>query len=284
MTCGRMQMRKTNLLVRLCLLALCAAPGLAAAPALALDGTDTPASIKPVLPLYKNSLHALNQAIEGLRAGDAASSIDALKYAAAGGQSLAQWKLGRMYAAGEGVPHDDAKAYDYFLQIVNNYDEDTASRREIGIVASAYVAVGVYSLNGLPQIQLKPDVARAQELFHFAASTFGDPNAQYNLARIYLDASGSQRDPRQAAGWLYLAAEKNHTESQALLGNLLFTGQGVQKNRARGLMYLTVAVENAGEDPKNRWVAELREKALKVASDSERQAAGDMLVQYISRR
>jgi TPR repeat protein len=255
-----------------------------AAPALALDGADRPASIKPAMPLYNNSLHALNEAIEGLRAGDAASSVDALKYAAAGGQSLAQWKLGRMYAAGEGVPHDDAKAYDYFLQIVNNYDEDTASRREIGIVASAYVAVGVYSLNGLPQIQLKPDVQRAQELFHFAASTFGDPNAQYNLARIYLDGAGVQRDPRQAAGWLYLAAEKNHTESQALLGNLLFTGQGVQKNRARGLMYLTMAVENAGEDPKNRWVADLREKALKASSDAERQAAGDMLVQYISRR
>ncbi|MFM2443299.1 MAG: hypothetical protein RJB09_485 [Pseudomonadota bacterium] len=281
-------MRETKHLVRTVLLTLCALSGVALvsalSPARALDGTDTPASIKPALPLYKNSLHALNQAIEGLRAGDAASSIDALKYAAAGGQSLAQWKLGRMYAAGEGVPHDDAKAYDYFLQIVNNYDEDTASRREIGIVASAYVAVGVYSLNGLPQVQLKADVSRARELFHFAASTFGDSNAQYNLARIYLDAAGVKRDPRQAAGWLYLAAEKNHTESQALLGNLLFTGQGVQKNRARGLMYLTMAVENAGEDPKNRWVAELREKALKAASDGERQAAGDLLVQYISRR
>jgi TPR repeat protein len=283
-----MSMRETKHLVRTVLLTLCALSGVALvsalSPARALDGTDTPASIKPALPLYKNSLHALNQAIEGLRAGDAASSIDALKYAAAGGQSLAQWKLGRMYAAGEGVPHDDAKAYDYFLQIVNNYDEDTASRREIGIVASAYVAVGVYSLNGLPQVQLKADVSRARELFHFAASTFGDSNAQYNLARIYLDAAGVKRDPRQAAGWLYLAAEKNHTESQALLGNLLFTGQGVQKNRARGLMYLTMAVENAGEDPKNRWVAELREKALKAASDGERQAAGDLLVQYISRR
>ncbi len=281
-------MRETKHLVRTVLLTLCALSGVALvsalSPARALDGTDTPASIKPALPLYKNSLHALNQAIEGLRAGDAASSIDALKYAAAGGQSLAQWKLGRMYAAGEGVPHDDAKAYDYFLQIVNNYDEDTASRREIGIVASAYVAVGVYSLNGLPQVQLKADVSRARELFHFAASTFGDSNAQYNLARIYLDAAGVKRDPRQAAGWLYLAAEKNHTESQALLGNLLFTGQGVQKNRARGLMYLTMAVENAGEDPKNRWVADLREKALKAASDGERQAAGDLLVQYISRR
>lgn len=259
----------------LCVLAFC---GLT--PAVALDGSDTPAGVRPAMPAYRTPLHALNQAIEGLRAGDAASSIDALKYAAAGGQSLAQWKLARMYAAGEGVPHDDVKAYEYFLQIVNNYDEDTVPRREIGIVASAYVAVGIYALNGLPQLKLKPDTLRAQELFHYAASTFGDPNAQYNLARIYLD----RRDPRQAAGWLYLAAEKSHMESQALLGNLLFTGQGVQRQRARGLMYLTMAVESAADDPKHHWVLDLREKALKAASDGDRQSAAAMLGQYLSRR
>lgn len=258
--------------------------GLSIAPAMALDGRESPAGRKPDMPIYKNSLHALNQAIEGLRAGDPASSVDALKYAAAGGQSLAQWKLGRMYAAGEGVPHDDVKAYEYFSQIVNNYDEETSPRRELGIVASAYVAVGVYALNGLPQIQLKPDVYRAQELFQYAASTFGDPNAQYNLARIYLDGAGVKRDPRQAAGWLYLAAEKNHMESQALLGNLLFTGQGVPRQRARGLMYMTIAVENAGDDPKHAWILDLREKALKGASDVERQSAAAMLGDYLSRR
>ena len=126
-------------------------------PALALDGSDSPAGIAPPMPLFKNSLHALNEAILGLRSGDAASSIEALKYAAAGGQSLAQWKLGRMYASGEGVPHDDAKAYEYFLQIVTNYDEDNISRREIAIVSSAYVAVGIYALNGLPQMKMKPN-------------------------------------------------------------------------------------------------------------------------------
>ncbi len=265
-------------------LTLCTALALWAGPVLALDGSESPAGLKPPMPLYKNSLHALNQAIEGLRAGDSVSSIDALKYAAAGGQSLAQWKLGRMYAAGEGVPHDDARAYEYFAQIVNNYDEDTANRREIGIVASAFVAVGIYALNGLPQIQLKADVLRAQELFQYAASTFGDPNAQYNLARIYLDGAGLKRDPRQAAGWLLLAAEKNHMEAQALIGNLLFTGQGIQRQRARGLMYLTMAVENAGDDPKHVWVGDLREKALKAASDSERQLAAAMLGEYLTRR
>ena len=95
--------------------AICALAGFAANQAFAFDGRESAASAKKPLPVYQNSLHALNQAIEGLRAGDAASSVDALKYAAAGGQSLAQWKLARMYAAGEGVPHDDAKAYELSL-------------------------------------------------------------------------------------------------------------------------------------------------------------------------
>ena len=253
-------------------------------PALALDGSDSPAGMTPPMPLFKNSLHALNEAILGLRSGDAASSIEALKYAAAGGQSLAQWKLGRMYASGEGVPHDDAKAYEYFLQIVTNYDEDNLSRREIGIVSSAYVAVGIYALNGLPQMKMKPDVFRAHELFQFAASTFGDSNAQYNLARIYLDGVGIKRDPRQAAGWLVLASEKSHMEAQALLGNLLFTGQGVQRQRAKGLMYLTLAVESAGDDPKHAWIVDLHDKALKVASDNDREIAANLLSGYSTRR
>jgi uncharacterized protein len=270
---------------KLMILALSGLSSLAiVASAQALDGSESPAGVKPPMPVFSNSLQALNHAIEGLRAGDAAASVEALKYAAAGGQSLAQWKLARMYAAGEGVPHDDAKAYEYFNQIVNNFDEDNTSRREIGIVASAYVAVGIYSLTGLPEIRLKPDLARAQELFHYAASTFGDPNAQYNLARIHLDGSGARKDPRQAVGWLFLAAEKNHLEAQALLGNLLFTGQGVPRQRARGLMYLTMAVENAGDDPKNGWVVELREKALKAATDADRQSAAAMLGSYLSRR
>ena len=266
---------------KIILLSLCVS---LSGPALALDGSESPAGVAPPMPTFKNSLHALNEAILGLRTGDAASSVEALKYAAAGGQSLAQWKLARMYAAGEGVPHDDAKAYEYFLQIVTNYDEDNISRREIGIISSAYVAVGIYALNGLPQIKMKADVFRAYELFQFAASTFGDPNAQYNLARIYLDGVGIKRDPRQAAGWLVLAAEKNHMESQALLGNLLFTGQGVQRQRSKGLMYLTLAVESAGDDPKHAWVVDLHDKALKVANDGDRQGAATLLTDYVARR
>ena len=59
-----------------------------------------------------------------MKAGDADASIAALTYAAEGGQDLARWKLGEMYADGQGVQRDDVKAYHYFNQLVEDYDED----------------------------------------------------------------------------------------------------------------------------------------------------------------
>ena len=82
---------------------------------------STARSLRPLekipLKMFKSAQQALRAGIDDLRAGDAKSSVEALKYAAAGGQSLAQWKLGRMYAQGQGVPHDDFQAYQYFDQL-----------------------------------------------------------------------------------------------------------------------------------------------------------------------
>jgi hypothetical protein len=91
----------------------------------------------------------LQAGLEGFRSGDAATGIEALKYAAAGGELLAQWKLAKIYANGDSVPRDDIKAYDYFSQIVSNYDEDDPNRRDLAIVSSAFDAIGAYILNGI---------------------------------------------------------------------------------------------------------------------------------------
>ncbi len=256
------------------LYALLVAAACASGPALALDDVKTPTNATASLEMFKNPIQALRQGIETYRSGDAASSIDALTYAAAGGQPLAQWKLGRMYASGDGVPHDDLKAYNYFLQIVESYDEDTADMRERSVYSSAFVSVGVYALKGIPSAQMAPDPERALEMFKFAAMNFGDPNAQYNLARMYLDGDGIKQDGWQAARWLHLAAEKRHAEAQAILGHLLFTGQaGVVRQRARGLMWLTLARDAATEAKKDEWIIELYDTAIKAANDTDRQVA-----------
>lgn len=256
---------------------------LAIAPAHALD--DRVADNRSHQPQYKDAQQALQAGIASYSAGNAKNSVDALTYAAQGGAALAQWKLGKMYAAGDGVAADDYKAYQYFLQIVQNYDEDTTPRRELPLVASAFVAVGAYSLNGIPNSALRPDPRRALGVFQYAATNFGDANAQYNLARMYLDGAGVEKDARQAARWLRLAAEKGHAPSQAVLGHLLFTGpEGVARQRAQGLMFLTLARESANDPVVDRWIVDLYDNAMREANDNDKQAALAYLEGYLKKR
>jgi TPR repeat protein len=242
----------------------------------AFDGSDAVASDKAPFRSFKNPQAALQAGLEGFRSGDHHSALEALKYAAAGGESLARWKLGKMYADGDGVPHDDIKAYEYFSQIVDTYDEDNPNRREASFVSYAFVQVGVYNLNGIPNTKVVPNPEEALEMFQYAATHFGDADAQYNLARMYLDgADVVPKDARQAARWFNLAAEKGHPQAQALLGQMLFTGghEGVQKQRARGLMWLSIARDEALRLHKDQWIVDLYDKAMAAASDTDRQVS-----------
>ena len=243
------------------------------APALALDGSNTSASEKIPLKNFASAEQALRVGLEELNAGNTESSVAALTYAAEGGQAIARWKLGEMYANGDSVPHNDLKAYHYFNQLVENYDEDQPDRRDLSAISNAFVAVGVYCLNGIPNSDVGPDPQRAHELFQYAATTFGDPNAQYNLAHMYIvGAGGLAKDNATAIRWLALAAKQGHPPSQAMLGHMLFVGDGVLHQRARGLVWLELAKDGA-PDPKDHWIRELYQRDFQVASDDDRQAA-----------
>jgi hypothetical protein len=56
-------------------------------------------------------MEAFRSGANFLKSGEPAKAVDSLEYAAAKGHAVAQWKLGRMYAVGDGVARDDAKAY-----------------------------------------------------------------------------------------------------------------------------------------------------------------------------
>ena len=153
------------------------------------------------------------------------NSLTSLQYAAEGGHPIAQWKLGRMYADGDGVAQDDLRAFDYFSRIANQHAEDSPSAPQAGVVANAFVALGRYYLNGIPNSKVKSDPERAREMFSYAASYFGNADAQYDLARLYLKSAGSSRDDfRYGARWLGLAAQKGQHQAQAMLGQMLFNG------------------------------------------------------------
>jgi uncharacterized protein len=245
------------------------------APALALDNSDAGAGKTAPVTSFKSGQDALRVGEEDLRTGKLEASVIALTYASERGQVIARWKLGQMYAKGDGVPRDDVKAYHFFNQLVEGYDEDQPDLQNTSAISDAFVAVGVYCLNGILNSEVRADPRRAHELFQYAATTFADPNAQYNLAHMYMiGAGGLAKDPVAAVRWLALAAKAGHPPSQALLGHMLFVGNGVLDQRARGLMWLELA--NDGTNPKGQWIRDLYQRDFRDASDTERLAAASM--------
>jgi TPR repeat protein len=202
-------------------------------------------------------------------AGDKAGAISSLADAAKKGHAMAQWKLGRMYAEGDGVPQDDLKAFDYFSRIANAHADDAPDTVQSRFVANAFVALGNYYLDGIPNTPVLSDANRAREMFSYAASYFGDPDAQYNLARMYIDGQSVRKDVRQAARWLGLAANKGQREAQAVLGHMLFHGAEVPRQAARGLMWLTLANE-AATSSRDKWIVDLYQQAMVEATPEER--------------
>src|SRR4030088_1438603 len=210
----------------------------------AFDGSPvSPDTAIPIVSAQPGAAAALKKAVPP---STAETSLNSLQYAAEGGHPIAQWKLGRMYADGDGVAQDDLRAFEYFSRIANAHAEDSPSAPQAAIVANAFVALGRYYLNGIPNSKIKSDPERAREMFSYAASYFGNADAQYDLARLYLKGAGSRDDCRYGARWLGLAAQKGQHQAQALLGQLLFNGDQLPRQAARGLMWLTLARGSGG--------------------------------------
>jgi len=263
---------------------LCAILLSAAAPALALDAPPPRQQVLATpMPSFGSAKEALRTGVRDYNAGNKLGAARALEYAAGQGHALALWKLGRMYAEGDGVPHDDLKAFEYFSKIADENAEETPNSPNARVVASAFVALGTYFLDGISGTYVKSDATRAREMFRYAASYFGDSSAQYNLARLYLEGTGIDSDVRQAARWFNLAAEKGHYQAQALLGHLLVNGEGVPRQPARGLMWLTLA-RDAADPVKDRWILTLYQKALDEVSEEDRQTALASLDQFLKRK
>ena len=243
-------MRRSDVIFCLGLLAL--AVGLS--PAVSFDGTRTPEGapvavplpgpgagpdhginatplaavpISPVIISPRTSAtpyEAFRSGTQALRQGKADQAVAELEYAAEQGIPGAMWKLGRMYADGDGVPVNKGRAFEYFKRLTMNYGDDSAGTPYAPFVSKAFVNIGQYYYDGISG-KLSADPVRAREAFRYAASYFGDAEAQYYLGRMYLHGDGGQKNAKEAARWLSLSAEKGEPKAQALLGEMLFKGR-----------------------------------------------------------
>ncbi|MGS1096230.1 tetratricopeptide repeat protein [Aquamicrobium terrae] len=246
--------------------------------ALAFDDNvfDDKTGVKP----KSNPFAVFRFGFSAYQSGHKEQAVEAYRYAAENGQIGATWKLARMYAEGDGVTRNDYEAYKFFSEIAAQ-DVEPGSPEE-SYVSDALVALGDYLKTGIPGTPVQPDPVAAQEYFMRAAANYRNPNAQYEMGKMFLTGEGGMKaSAKQAGRWLQLAAEKGHAGAQATLGNLLFHSGKV----VRGLAMMTAALERA-QPPDQGWIRGMQEEAFALAAEADRRTAialaDDMLAKGIN--
>ncbi len=214
-------------------------------------------------------------------AGSMASVVD-LSEAAGQGDIAARVEIGRRSAQGRGMDKDEASAAAYFRGIISEYENISARDKRSPHVAAAFLEMARLYKTGVPEANIAANSAQAFSLIHHAASYFGDPIAQFELARLLMSGEGVTKNTRAGAQWLLSASRKGYAPAQALLGNLLWRGgDGVRRVAGDGLGLLAIARRNAlGED--KAWVNKMFETARSEAQPSEILEANAFIVQELS--
>lgn len=163
--------------------------------------------------------------------------VDAIR-----GNPVAQYFIGNMYAAGEGVDAD--------LEIANTWYEKSAMQ---GHVESAVRLATNYRLGqGFDDI----DYHQATKWLYMAAES-GHPIARFDLGEIFL--YGDLKHKLQpavyhASQWYHLASLDGIALARFKLAQLYFSGEGVDKDDIQGMVWLTLANNIAkGIETENKW-------------------------------
>ena len=83
------------------------------------------------------------------------------------------------------------------------------------------------------------------------AAEKGSVAGQYNLAYLYEQGSGVEKNETEAAKWYELAAEGGNPLAQYDIGQRYMLGIGVTTNRVNACKWLTLAAAQAQSDSKN---------------------------------
>lgn len=193
------------------------------------------------LEVYQNAQRALME-------GNIALGFQLLETAAQRGVLGARIEVARMYAKGDVVPRDEAKAFHYYRGIANDYADVDRSHSLAQFIAEAFRETGTYLRNGIKSINLKADAVEASRLMLQSAGIFHEREAQYELATMFLSGEGVERNPTIAIAWLANSARKRYAPAQAVYGDMLWNGKDVKRSPIKGLALIALALDNAEED------------------------------------
>lgn len=141
------------------------------------------------------------------------------------GDAIAQYRLGVLYALGQGVKQD----YEHAALLFKTSAENG--------VAEAQYNIGVMYGNGLG---IGRDPVQAAQWYRKAA-TQGNANAAFNLGDAYSSGVGVQKNMDQAAQWFRRAAALGIVNAQFNLGLLYERGDGVPVSQVEAYAWYSAA-------------------------------------------
>lgn len=177
----------------------------------------------------------LEEARAALRRGDLRTALAGFRQLAEQGDATAQYNLGALYAAGQGVVRDELQAAQWFRKAADQ-----------GHAQAEYQLGRLYAAGrGVPQ-----DAAQSAHWIRRAAE-HGEPRAQFSLALLVATGRGTARDEAQAVDWYRRAAEQGHAGAQNNLGVMLAGGQGVAKDLDQALQWYRRSAAQGHADAMN---------------------------------
>lgn len=226
----------------------------------------------------------LERGLVAYKTGAFAAAVPAFREAADTGSDstrfFAEFYLARIYSDTSSTQTDHAKAFMLFRKIADeNADIDPDDGQRAPFVAKALISLADYVRKGVDDIGVAPNPRRAASYLHHAAIFFGDKDAQFELARLYLSGDGGTDDVRRGLHYLSTLSEQSHPGAQALLAELFWSGRHVKADEHRALALITMAVENAPAHDRI-WIEETYQTIFCGATQKARQEADGLMARW----
>lgn len=170
------------------------------------------------------------------------------------GDAVARYRLGVLYALGEGVTQDYERAAGLFK-----------SAAEQGVTEAEYNIAVMYA-EGLG---IKRDPKRAVEWYRKAAAQ-GSASAAFNLGVAYSNGVGVKQSMSEAAQWFGKAAEAGVVNAQFNLGLLYERGEGVAASPVEAYAWYSAAAargDSGAEQRRDHLASKLSPAVLREARE-----------------
>ena len=220
---------------------------------------------------YQSALDAFNKVLEGT---EQIYLCDAMN------------SIGYMYANGEGVEQDYAKAMEWYEKAADLGDSDAINyigymylnglgvEQDYGKAMEWFEkAVDLENSNAMDNIAVmyengmgvEQDYGKAMEWFEKAAN-LGDFIAMDNIALMYENGLGVEQDYGKAMEWFKKAADLGDSNAMHLLGYMFEAGKGVEKDYAKAMEWYEKAAD-LGHSTSTNNIGYMYENGLGVEQD-----------------